>query len=95
MDVSSIATAYTTFSRVLAGFAWGTESDFRATEYVGAGGAQADYLRVPLADGTPLVATAGQPDPDLIPDAALGKAPAGCGAGHAAGGPGPGVGTRS
>lgn len=29
-------------------------------------GAQSEYLRVPLADGT-LVATAGQPDPDLIP----------------------------
>jgi hypothetical protein len=26
MDVSSIATAYTAFSEVLAGFAWGTES---------------------------------------------------------------------
>ena len=35
-------------------------------EYVGAGGAQAEYLRVPLADGT-LVATPGQPDHDLIP----------------------------
>ncbi len=35
-------------------------------EYVGAGGAQAEYLRVPLADGT-LVATPGQPDQDLIP----------------------------
>jgi len=35
-------------------------------EYVGAGGAQAEYLRVPLADGT-LVATPGQPDEDLIP----------------------------
>jgi threonine dehydrogenase-like Zn-dependent dehydrogenase len=34
-------------------------------EYVGAGGAQAEYLRVPLADGT-LVATPGQPDEDLI-----------------------------
>jgi threonine dehydrogenase-like Zn-dependent dehydrogenase len=32
----------------------------------GVGGAQAEYLRVPLADGT-LVATPGQPDPDLIP----------------------------
>ncbi|HEU4758199.1 MAG TPA: zinc-dependent alcohol dehydrogenase family protein [Agromyces sp.] len=29
-------------------------------------GAQSEYLRVPLADGT-LVATPGQPDPDLIP----------------------------
>lgn len=31
-----------------------------------ANGAQSEYLRVPLADGT-LVATPGQPDPDLIP----------------------------
>ncbi|MBE8476008.1 zinc-dependent alcohol dehydrogenase family protein [Streptomyces justiciae] len=35
-------------------------------EFVGAGGAQAEYLRVPLADGT-LVATPGMPDDDLIP----------------------------
>lgn len=35
-------------------------------EYAGAGGAQSEYLRVPLADGT-LVATPGQPDADLIP----------------------------
>jgi threonine dehydrogenase-like Zn-dependent dehydrogenase len=35
-------------------------------EPVGANGAQAEYLRVPLADGT-LVPTHGQPDPDLIP----------------------------
>jgi threonine dehydrogenase-like Zn-dependent dehydrogenase len=35
-------------------------------ESVGAGGAQAEYLRVPLADGT-LVATPGPPDQDLIP----------------------------
>src|SRR5258707_15267373 len=35
-------------------------------QYVGAGGAQAEYLRVPLADGT-LVATPGRPDEDLIP----------------------------
>jgi len=35
-------------------------------EFVGAGGAQAEYLCVPLADGT-LVATHGQPDPGLIP----------------------------
>ncbi|MBN9390954.1 MAG: zinc-dependent alcohol dehydrogenase family protein [Chloroflexi bacterium] len=33
---------------------------------VGAGGAQAELLRVPLADGT-LVATPGMPTPDLIP----------------------------
>lgn len=30
------------------------------------GGAQSEYARIPLADGT-LVATPGQPDPDLIP----------------------------
>ncbi|MBN9215135.1 MAG: IMP dehydrogenase [Microbacterium sp. SCN 70-200] len=35
-------------------------------EFAGAGGAQAEYLRVPLADGT-LVATPGVPDPKLIP----------------------------
>jgi threonine dehydrogenase-like Zn-dependent dehydrogenase len=35
-------------------------------EYVGAGGAQAELLRVPLADGT-LVATPEQPAEDLIP----------------------------
>lgn len=35
-------------------------------EFVGAGGAQAEYLRVPLADGT-LVATPAQPEEDLIP----------------------------
>ncbi|MFI9833864.1 zinc-dependent alcohol dehydrogenase family protein [Streptomyces sp. NPDC051913] len=35
-------------------------------EFVGAGGAQAEYLRVPLADGT-LVATPTVPDDDLIP----------------------------
>ncbi|MEG3615336.1 zinc-dependent alcohol dehydrogenase family protein [Isoptericola haloaureus] len=35
-------------------------------EYVGMNGAQAEYLRVPQADGT-LVATPGQPDEDLIP----------------------------
>jgi threonine dehydrogenase-like Zn-dependent dehydrogenase len=35
-------------------------------EYVGTGGAQAEYLRVPLADGT-LVATQGLPEADLIP----------------------------
>lgn len=33
---------------------------------VGMGGAQAEYLRVPLADGT-LVATPGTPDRDLVP----------------------------
>ena len=31
------------------------------------GGAQAEYLRVPFADGT-LVATPSKPDPELIPD---------------------------
>jgi threonine dehydrogenase-like Zn-dependent dehydrogenase len=36
------------------------------SEYVGAGGAQAPLLRVPLADGT-LVATPDQPSDDLIP----------------------------
>jgi threonine dehydrogenase-like Zn-dependent dehydrogenase len=35
-------------------------------ELIGANGAQAEYLRVPLADGT-LVATPGTPDDDLIP----------------------------
>jgi threonine dehydrogenase-like Zn-dependent dehydrogenase len=35
-------------------------------EWVGPGGAQAERLRVPLADGT-LVATPGMPDADLIP----------------------------
>ncbi|MFN2536441.1 MAG: zinc-dependent alcohol dehydrogenase family protein [Pseudonocardiaceae bacterium] len=35
-------------------------------EYVGANGAQAQYLRVPLADGT-LVATPEVPDADLVP----------------------------
>ncbi len=36
-------------------------------EPVGAGGAQSEYLRVPLADGT-LVATPEVPDDDLLPD---------------------------
>lgn len=35
-------------------------------EFAGAGGAQAELLRVPLADGT-LVATPAMPDPELIP----------------------------
>lgn len=35
-------------------------------ENIGANGAQAELLRVPLADGT-LVATPGMPEPDLIP----------------------------
>ncbi|MGO4424138.1 alcohol dehydrogenase catalytic domain-containing protein, partial [Streptomyces sp. MCAF7] len=44
----------------------GYQSRCAHAEYVGAGGAQAEYLRVPLADGT-LVATPGTPDDDLIP----------------------------
>jgi threonine dehydrogenase-like Zn-dependent dehydrogenase len=44
----------------------GYQSRCAHVEFVGAGGAQAEYLRVPLADGT-LVATHGQPDPGLIP----------------------------
>jgi threonine dehydrogenase-like Zn-dependent dehydrogenase len=35
-------------------------------EYAGAGGAQSEYLRVPLADGT-LVATPDLPDPSMVP----------------------------
>jgi threonine dehydrogenase-like Zn-dependent dehydrogenase len=44
----------------------GYQSRCAHVEYAGAGGAQAEYLRVPLADGT-LVATIGQPDPGLVP----------------------------
>lgn len=44
----------------------GYQSRCQHVEYVGAGGTQAEYVRVPLADGT-LVATPGQPDEDLIP----------------------------
>jgi threonine dehydrogenase-like Zn-dependent dehydrogenase len=44
----------------------GYQSRCAHVEYAGAGGAQAEYLRVPLADGT-LVATSGQPDPGLVP----------------------------
>ena len=44
----------------------GYQSRCAHLEYVGSGGAQAEYLRVPLADGT-LVAAHGQPDPALIP----------------------------
>jgi len=44
----------------------GYQSRCAHVEFAGAGGAQAEYLRVPLADGT-LVATHGQPDPGLIP----------------------------
>jgi threonine dehydrogenase-like Zn-dependent dehydrogenase len=44
----------------------GYQSRCAHVEYVGTGGAQADYLRVPLADGT-LVATSGQPTEDQVP----------------------------
>jgi threonine dehydrogenase-like Zn-dependent dehydrogenase len=44
----------------------GYQSRCAHVEPVGPNGAQAEYLRVPLADGT-LVGTHGQPDPDLIP----------------------------
>jgi threonine dehydrogenase-like Zn-dependent dehydrogenase len=44
----------------------GYQSSCVHREFVGAGGAQAQALRVPLADGT-LVATPGIPDDDLIP----------------------------
>src|SRR5262249_45219721 len=44
----------------------GYQSRCAHVEFVGAGGAQAEYLRVPLADGT-LVATPGQPEEYLIP----------------------------
>jgi threonine dehydrogenase-like Zn-dependent dehydrogenase len=44
----------------------GYQSRCAHVEFVGTGGAQAEYLRVPLADGT-LVATSGQPDPALVP----------------------------
>jgi threonine dehydrogenase-like Zn-dependent dehydrogenase len=44
----------------------GYQSSCVHREYVGAGGAQAELLRVPLADGT-LVATPEQPSEDLIP----------------------------
>jgi threonine dehydrogenase-like Zn-dependent dehydrogenase len=44
----------------------GFQSSCQRQEYVGAGGAQAELLRVPLADGT-LVATPGQPAGELIP----------------------------
>src|SRR2546423_3714404 len=44
----------------------GYQSRCVRSEYVGAGGAQAPLLRVPLADGT-LVATPGMPANDLIP----------------------------
>ena len=44
----------------------GYQSRCAHVEPVGANGAQAEYLRVPLADGT-LVATHGKPDADLVP----------------------------
>lgn len=44
----------------------GYQSRCAQVEFAGAGGAQAEYFRVPLADGT-LVATPGQPDEELIP----------------------------
>jgi threonine dehydrogenase-like Zn-dependent dehydrogenase len=44
----------------------GYQSSCIHREPIGALGAQAEYLRVPLADGT-LVATPGTPDDDLIP----------------------------
>ncbi len=44
----------------------GYQSRCMHLEYVGTGGAQAEYLRVPLADGT-LVATPQPPSEDLIP----------------------------
>lgn len=44
----------------------GYQSHCQHLEYVGANGAQAEYLRVPLADGT-LVATPEIPSDDLVP----------------------------
>lgn len=44
----------------------GYQSSCAHREWVGDGGAQAEYLRVPLADGT-LVATPEMPSPELIP----------------------------
>lgn len=44
----------------------GYQSHCAHREWVGPGGAQAEYLRVPLADGT-LVATPELPDADLVP----------------------------
>jgi threonine dehydrogenase-like Zn-dependent dehydrogenase len=45
----------------------GYQSRCASVEFVGAGGAQAELLRVPLADGT-LVAATGMPDESLLPD---------------------------
>jgi threonine dehydrogenase-like Zn-dependent dehydrogenase len=44
----------------------GYQSRCERVEFAGVGGAQAELLRVPLADGT-LVATPGKPDADLVP----------------------------
>lgn len=44
----------------------GYQSRCAHAEFIGTNGAQAQFLRVPLADGT-LVATPGQPEEDLIP----------------------------
>lgn len=44
----------------------GYQSSCRNREYVGAGGCQAEYVRVPLADGT-LVATPDRPAAELVP----------------------------
>src|ERR1700712_1629962 len=44
----------------------GYQTSCQHREFVGAGGAQAQYLRVPLADGT-LVATPEVPDDALLP----------------------------
>lgn len=44
----------------------GYQTSCRHREYVGAGGAQAEALRVPLADGT-LVATPEAPGDELLP----------------------------
>ncbi|WP_280272625.1 zinc-dependent alcohol dehydrogenase family protein [Nocardia wallacei] len=44
----------------------GYQSRCAHVEFAGAGGAQSELLRVPLADGT-LVATPGMPEPELIP----------------------------
>jgi threonine dehydrogenase-like Zn-dependent dehydrogenase len=44
----------------------GYQSSCIHRELIGPNGAQAEYLRVPLADGT-LVATPSMPDPDLVP----------------------------
>jgi threonine dehydrogenase-like Zn-dependent dehydrogenase len=45
----------------------GYQSRCANVEFAGAGGAQAELLRVPLADGT-LVATSGTPPASMVPD---------------------------